>query len=66
VNGLDTPWGRADVAELAEAGIQSFVLPKVQSAAQLKELMSVARRAGGGVEQVWAMIETAAGVLRCD
>lgn len=54
------------MAELAEAGITSFVLPKVESSDQIHELTSAVRRAGGSVEEVWAMIETAAGVLRAD
>src|SRR5262245_29764763 len=38
VNGLDTPWGRDDVAAAAKAGPDAILLPKVERAEQVTEL----------------------------
>ena len=56
VNGLDTPWGEADMAAVGEA--DAVVLPKVANAATVE-----AARAVLGARPVWAMIETCKGVL---
>ena len=59
VNGLMTPWGEADVAEMATAGAHALLIPKVENkqiingvegrmlAAQAPDAMSI-----------WCMIET--------
>ena len=56
VNGLDTPWGEADLA--AVAGADAAVLPKVSDAATV-----AAARGALGATPIWAMIETCRGVL---
>ena len=56
VNGLDTPWGEADLEAVGKA--DTVVLPKVADAATL-----AAARAALGSRPVWAMIETCRGVL---
>ena len=61
-NGLDTPWGAADLEAAAEAGADGALVPKVRDAADIAEadrLFAPAKEGAG----VWAMIETAAGVL---
>lgn len=59
VNGLDTGWAMADLAALAAAPVDAVVLPKVVGAADLQRT----RAAIGDGPALWAMIETAAGVL---
>lgn len=56
-NGLDTQWGAADLTALR--GAAAVVLPKVGSPDELAR----ARAALGDGPALWAMIETAAGVL---
>ncbi len=59
INGLDTPWGEADLAALAEAGASLIVAPKVDGADAVRAL-------GGRIPEratLWAMIETPAALL---
>ncbi|MCB2111468.1 MAG: CoA ester lyase [Defluviimonas sp.] len=58
VNGLDTAWGRDDVAAFAEARIDALLIPKVSSPADLD---AVAALAPG--RALWAMMETPLGML---
>lgn len=62
INGLDTPWGREDLARAAAAAPDAILVPKVSSAAQLAE---VGRALASAPERVsvWAMIETTLGIL---
>ena len=67
VNGLMTPWGEADVAEMATAGAHALLIPKVENkqiingvegrmlTAQAPDAMSI-----------WCMIETPKGVMRAE
>jgi citrate lyase subunit beta/citryl-CoA lyase len=59
-NGLDTPWGQADLKAAAAAAPDVVVLPKV---ATPEAVLAVARGIGDRIE-LWAMIESCAGVLR--
>lgn len=52
VNGLDTEWGRGDVAALAGADIDAILLPKVNSAADIDALAALCD------VPIWAMMET--------
>lgn len=59
INGLDTPWGMADVDALATAGADAILLPKVESAAQVRQLVNALDAAGGPEDlAVWCMVET--------
>lgn len=59
VNALDTPWGVGDLAAFgAHEGADAVLIPKVSGPADLD---AVARAVPG--KPLWAMIETAAGVL---
>lgn len=63
VNGLDTEWGRADLAAFAAAiqsGVQidALLIPKVSSPADLDAVAAVIPDV-----PLWAMMETAAGML---
>ncbi len=61
VNGLDTDWGADDVAMAAKAKPDAILLPKVGSAADLDAVAELAP----GID-LWAMIETPAGILHAE
>jgi citrate lyase subunit beta/citryl-CoA lyase len=62
-NGIESPWGAADLQALGEAGVGAVCLPKVDSAAQLKHGIDALLQAGAPDSlRVWAMIETPRGV----
>ena len=58
VNGLDTPWGAADLAAFADADVEALLIPKVSRVADLD---AVAARVPH--LPLWAMMETAQGML---
>jgi (3S)-malyl-CoA thioesterase len=58
INGLDTPWGAADVAAVAGADCDAVLLPKVATPAQIDALAALIPG-----KPVWAMIESPQGVL---
>ena len=62
VNGADTDWGETDIAALASAAPDAILVPKVSSGADIEDY---AERIGGTVP-IWAMVETAASLLRLD
>jgi citrate lyase subunit beta/citryl-CoA lyase len=64
VNGLATPWGAKDLAELARAGAEALCLPKVESPAEVLAAAAALDAAGAppGLA-LWATIETPRGVL---
>ncbi len=64
VNGLATPWGAADLAFAATCGAEAVVLPKVESADEVRTAER-ALVAAGAPERLalWCMIETPRGVL---
>ncbi len=59
-NGLDTPWGEADLR--AFAGVERICLPKVETVEQLR----VARELVGANVTLWAMVETPVGVANVE
>ena len=65
VNGLNTPWGHADLAALATSGADAVLLPKVESADAVRQAESVLVASGApdGLA-VWCMIETPRAMLR--
>lgn len=59
INGLETPWGRADLGAAADAGPDAILAPKVSSAADV-----AAYEAGlSGDTALWVMIETCAAIF---
>ncbi|MEO1578025.1 MAG: CoA ester lyase [Pseudomonadota bacterium] len=64
INGFDTEWGAEDLDVVAAAAPQAILLPKVDSAEMVEDL---ARRLDTRPEtaetQIWAMMETPAGIL---
>ncbi len=61
VNGLDTLWGQDDVAAALKARPDAILVPKVNDLADLEAVAQIA-----GDIDLWAMIETPAGILRAD
>lgn len=58
VNGLDTEWGRDDLAAVADAGADAVLVPKVSSPADLDRYAAQLNGA-----PLWAMIETCASIF---
>lgn len=64
VNALSTPWGRDDIAAAGAAGPDGMLAPKVESAAQVRELDAVMSAAGFSKKAtLWVMIETPRAIL---
>ncbi|CAN5743668.1 CoA ester lyase [soil metagenome] len=62
VNGLDTPWGAADLAAAADAGAAAILAPKVSSPADVAAYDA----ALVGQTRLWVMIETCAALFALD
>jgi citrate lyase subunit beta / citryl-CoA lyase len=64
VNGLSTPWGRADLAAVARSGADAVLLPKVESPDAVREVLD-ALSAEGAPEGLglWCMLETPRGIV---
>lgn len=59
INGFDTEWGRADAAAFAgHPGVDAILVPKVNGPADLEAVAAVT-----GETPLWAMMETALGML---
>ncbi len=64
VNGIGTEWHDADLAAAAQAGPDAIVVPKVNSAAEVRSLVDAMGAAGAPDRTtLWAMIETPQAVL---
>jgi citrate lyase subunit beta/citryl-CoA lyase len=59
-NGLDTPWGQADLKAVVQAQPDVLVLPKVSSP---EPIHAVTRGIGQDI-RLWAMIESCMGLIR--
>jgi len=64
-NGIDTPWGAADLAAIATSGVDAVLVPKVSSPADI-ERYQAALAAAPATLQLWAMIETCACLPQLD
>jgi citrate lyase subunit beta/citryl-CoA lyase len=58
-NGLDTPWGEADLKAAAAAGPDAVVIPKVSGPDHLAQVAAVV----GPRTRIWAMVETPAAIF---
>lgn len=58
INGLDTSWGRDDLAAMASVPMEAVLIPKVNSAADVQAVADLIP----GVD-LWAMMETPLGML---
>jgi len=64
VNGLETPWGRDDIAAVARCRVDAVLLPKVENAATVRETADLLTQNGApDALRIWCMIETPRGVL---
>jgi len=65
INGADTQWHEADMAAACAAGPDAIVVPKVNSAEEVRALVA-AMEAHGAPERttLWAMVETPIAMLR--
>ena len=64
VNGLETPWGEDDLKAVAASQADGLVVPKISAVDQLVQIDSVLTASGApDVFPVWAMMETARGIL---
>lgn len=64
-NGLDTPWGRDDLAAIAASGADAVVVPKIGSPEDVLACEAALAGAPAGL-QLWAMIETCGSMARLD
>ncbi|WP_372735910.1 CoA ester lyase [Nocardioides sp.] len=63
-NGIGTQWHEADMAAAAAAGPAAVVVPKVNSAAEVGQLIDALEKAGAPDHtRLWAMIETPIAIL---
>ena len=66
-NGLDTPWGYADVAAIAQSGADAVLIPKVESDVVIRQVCDILDRSGAPDEmRIWVMLETPLGLLRAE
>jgi citrate lyase subunit beta/citryl-CoA lyase len=64
VNGLNTPWGYADLVAAAGSGADAVLLPKVESSESVRLAQSVIEANGApDTLAIWCMIETPRGVM---
>ena len=67
VNGLNTPWGKDDVAAVASSGADAILFPKMESPEQVQAAVEALDAAGGLPDlPVWIMAETPRGMLHID
>lgn len=64
VNSIGTEWHVDDIKAAAKAGPDAILVPKVETAQQVHELIKLIEAAGAPDDtQLWAMIETPVGLL---
>ncbi|SPJ26275.1 HpcH/HpaI aldolase/citrate lyase family protein [Palleronia abyssalis] len=64
INALDTPWGLEDLDAVGDAGPAAILLPKVDSAADIRKLAErLALHSGTANTRIWAMMETTRGIF---
>ncbi len=64
VNGIGTEWHEADIAAAAKAGPDVVLVPKVNSAEEVRTLVAALEAAGAPEKtKLWAMVETPIGML---
>lgn len=65
VNGLDTPWGKEDVAAACKAAPDAVLLPKVETVEQIRALEALLDQNGAPAKTtIMCMMETPLGILR--
>jgi citrate lyase subunit beta/citryl-CoA lyase len=67
VNGLATPWGHQDLAAAAALPLDAVLLPKVESAEDVRQAEAVLVGAGASERlRIWCMMETPRGMLHAE
>ncbi len=67
VNGIGTQWHEDDLAAAAQAGPDAVLVPKVNSAEEVRTLVAALERHGAPEHtQLWAMIETPVAILHAE
>ena len=67
MNGLETPWGIADAQAIAKSKADVILVPKVESAAQIKQVESILDQSGAHEGMtIWCMMETPLGILHAE
>jgi len=67
VNGIGTEWHEDDITAAAEAGPDAVLVPKVNSAAEVLQLVAALEAAGAPEHtKLWAMVETPAALLHAE
>ena len=67
VNAIGTEWHDADIAAAAQAGPDAVLVPKVNSAAEVLQLVAALESAGAPSHtKLWAMIETPTALLHAE
>jgi citrate lyase subunit beta/citryl-CoA lyase len=62
-NGIDTPWGRDDLAAAVKAGPDAVLVPKISSGEEVVSISRAMDEAGGGEMKLWVMMETPLAML---
>lgn len=63
INGLDTEWWKDDIAAIATSEADGLLVPKVSHPHDLQRIEEALTDSGDDRFQVWAMMETARGIL---
>jgi citrate lyase subunit beta / citryl-CoA lyase len=67
VNGLATLWGQEDLAAVARCGAEAVLLPKVESAALVRQTWDMLTASGASEHlAIWCMLETPLGILHAE
>lgn len=70
INGLDTEWGKDDLAAVVGAGPHAILVPKVESATDVRRAADLIQSCGGaggtGGPALWCMMETPRAILHAE
>jgi citrate lyase subunit beta/citryl-CoA lyase len=67
VNGLNTPWGYADLVAAGTAGADAVLLPKTENVESVRQAQTVMAASDAPADlAIWCMIETPRGVLNAE
>ena len=65
INGLNTQWGLDDLRAFADTKADAILLPKVESASQIREVASLLKQFNpASAMKIWAMIETPLAIFK--
>jgi citrate lyase subunit beta/citryl-CoA lyase len=67
VNGLNTPWGYADLVAASTAGADAILLPKTENVESVRQAQTVMAASDAPADlAIWCMLETPRGVLNAE